>query len=114
LLPPFCPQTINLARFNLFSAPGKSGNSLRVEAELLETAMEHKGVQFAVVQTTNPYCWKWTAFLDAISSLTGTALTRADAVLDAELAIEKALERQETFKESTCEPDLVPRRSAPA
>jgi hypothetical protein len=77
-------------------------------------AMEHKGVQFAVVQTTNPCCWKWTAFLDAISSLTGIALTRADAVLDAELAIEKALERQETFKESTCDPDLVPRRSAPA
>jgi hypothetical protein len=76
--------------------------------------MEHKGVQFAVVQTTNPCCWKWTAFLDAISSLTGVALTRADAVLDAELAIEKALERQETFKESTCDPDLVSRRSAPA
>ena len=104
---------INLARFNLLSTSGKSGNSLRGEVELLGTAMEHKGVQFAVVQTTDPCCWKWTAFLDAISSLTGIALTRADAVLDAELAIEKALERQETYKESTCDLDLMPRRSAP-
>lgn len=61
--------------------------------------MEHKGVRFEVVQTTNPCCWKWTAFFDVISSLTGIALTRAHAVLDAELVIEKALERQETFKE---------------
>jgi len=66
---------------------------LRVEIER-GTAMEHKGVQFDVIQATNPCCWKWTAFLDAIRMRTGIALTRADAVLDAELAIEKALERQ--------------------
>ncbi|WFU15029.1 hypothetical protein [Bradyrhizobium sp. CB3481] len=56
--------------------------------------MEHKGVQFEVIQTTNSCGWKWTAFVDAARMRTGIALTRADAVLDAELAIEKALERQ--------------------
>ena len=62
--------------------------------------MEYKEVQFEVVQTTTPCCWKWIAFLDAVSMRTGIALTRADAVLDAELAIEKALERQKTVKEN--------------
>ena len=51
--------------------------------------MEHKTMQFEVVQATNPYCWKWIVFLDATRMRTGIALTRADAVLDAELAIEK-------------------------
>ena len=56
--------------------------------------MEHKAIQFEVVQTTNPCCWKWIVFLDATRTRTGVALTRADAVLDAELAIEKALEKR--------------------
>jgi hypothetical protein len=39
-------------------------------------------------------CWKWIAFLDATRMQTGIALTRADAVLDAEWAIEKYLHRR--------------------
>lgn len=62
------------------------------EKVAFKMAMEHKGVEFEVVQAPNSSCWKWTAFLDAIRMRTGVALTRADAVLDAELAIERALE----------------------
>jgi len=58
--------------------------------------MEHKGVQYEVVQTINPCCWKWIVFLDAVRMRTGIALTRADAVLDGELAIESALESRKT------------------
>jgi hypothetical protein len=54
--------------------------------------MEYKAFQFEIIQTTNPCCWKWVVFLDATKTRTGIALTRADAVLDAEFAIEKALE----------------------
>jgi hypothetical protein len=54
--------------------------------------MEYKAVQFEVMQTTNPCCWEWVVFLDATRTRTGVALTRADAVLDAEFAIDKALE----------------------
>jgi hypothetical protein len=54
--------------------------------------MEYKALQFEVIQMTNPGCWKWVIFLDATKTRTGIALTRADAVLDAEFAIEKALE----------------------
>ena len=54
--------------------------------------MEYKGIQFEIIETTNPCCWKWIVFLDATRMRTGIALTRADAVLDAESTIEKALE----------------------
>ncbi|MBR1224233.1 MULTISPECIES: hypothetical protein [unclassified Bradyrhizobium] len=67
--------------------------------------MEYKAVQFEIVHSTNPFCWKWIVFLDATRMQTGIALTRADAVSDAEFTIEKALEnrggspaeRRETF-----------------
>ena len=61
--------------------------------------MEHRNVQFDVIEATNPCCWKWIVFLDANRMRTGIALTRADAVLDAELAIEKALERRNDLKQ---------------
>jgi hypothetical protein len=69
------------ARGNVNSVPG-----------FWRTAMEYKGIRFEIVETTNPYGWKWIVFLDETRMRTGQALTRADAALDAELAIEKALE----------------------
>jgi len=54
--------------------------------------MEYEAIQFEILQTTNPSCWKWVVFLDETKTRTGIALTRADAVADAEFAIEKALE----------------------
>jgi hypothetical protein len=57
--------------------------------------MEYKTIHFEVVQTTNPYRWKWIVFLDSTRTRTGTGLTRADAVLDAEFAIDKALESRQ-------------------
>jgi hypothetical protein len=30
------------------------------------TAMEYKGIRFEIVETTNPCCWKWIVFLDAV------------------------------------------------
>ena len=61
--------------------------------------MEYRNVQFDVIEATNPCCLKWIVFLDANRMRTGIALTRADAVLDAELAIEKALERRNDLKQ---------------
>jgi len=45
-------------------------------------------IQFEIIQTTNPCCWKWLVFVDATKTRTGTAPTRADAMLDAEFAID--------------------------
>jgi hypothetical protein len=53
--------------------------------------MEYRTIQFEIVETTNPYGWKWIVFLDATRTRTGIGLTRADAVSDAEFAIDKAL-----------------------
>ena len=53
--------------------------------------MEYKGIRFEIVETTNPCRWKWIVFLTPTRMRTGVALTRADAVLDAESAIEEAL-----------------------
>ena len=53
--------------------------------------MQYKAFQFEIVPTTNPCCWKWIVFLNATRMRTGIALTRSDAVLDAEIAIEGAL-----------------------
>ena len=49
------------------------------------TAMEYKSVRFEIMQTANPHRWKWVVFLDATRMQTGIALTRADAVLDADV-----------------------------
>jgi hypothetical protein len=57
--------------------------------------MDYKGIQFEIIEMTNPCCWKWVVFLDAAKTRTGVALTRADAVLDAQFAIEETLESQQ-------------------
>lgn len=55
--------------------------------------MEYKDIQFEISQTPGPsYGWKWVVFLNATRTRTGVGLTRADAVLDAEFAIDQALE----------------------
>ena len=62
--------------------------------------MEYMAIQFEIIQMTKPCCWKWVVFLDATKTRTGIALTRADAVLDAEFAIEKTFEsRQRGLKQ---------------
>lgn len=53
--------------------------------------MEYRNIQFEVLSSNNPCCWKWVVFLSATKSRTGIALTRADAVLDAEIVIDQAL-----------------------
>jgi hypothetical protein len=53
--------------------------------------MEYKNIQYEVIEMANPYGWKWIVFLDAARTRTGIGLTRADAVLDAEFAINNVL-----------------------
>jgi hypothetical protein len=56
------------------------------------TAVEYKGIQFEIIEVTNPCCWKWVVFLHATKTRTGIAITQADALLDAQAAIEEELE----------------------
>jgi hypothetical protein len=62
--------------------------------------MEYKATQFEIIQAANAVTWKWIVFLDATRMRTGIALTRADAVLDAEYTIDKALNQTASGKRS--------------
>jgi hypothetical protein len=57
-------------------------------------AMEYRTIRFEIMQTANPCCWKWVAFLSETRMQTGIALTLADAVLDAESAIDNAYQQR--------------------
>jgi hypothetical protein len=53
--------------------------------------MEHKGIQYQVVQTANPTGWKWTVQLDEGRTKISVSPSREYAIYDATNAIEKAL-----------------------
>jgi hypothetical protein len=53
--------------------------------------MEHKGIEYQVVQTASPTGWRWTIHLDDGRTKTGVSHSKSVAILDAEKAIGKAL-----------------------
>ena len=55
--------------------------------------MQHKGVQYQVVETANPSGWKWTVELDEGRTKTGVSCSRAHAALYAINAIELTSKR---------------------
>ena len=52
--------------------------------------MEHKGVEYAVVQTASPTGWAWTFQIKGQRVRTGTAASRVMAIAFACAAIDKA------------------------
>jgi hypothetical protein len=53
--------------------------------------MEHKGVQYQVVQTANPTGWKWTVELGNGRTKTGDTFSRVNGIRLALLAIDRAV-----------------------
>jgi hypothetical protein len=53
--------------------------------------MEHQGVEYTIVQTINPFGWKWSFGQGERTRKTGLAFSRAEAVSAAERAISKSL-----------------------
>ena len=53
--------------------------------------MEHKGIQYRVVQTANPTGFRWTVEFDDNRTKTGTCSSRGNAIFKAARAIENAL-----------------------
>jgi hypothetical protein len=51
--------------------------------------MEHKGIQYQVVQTASPTGWKWTVEMDDNRIKTGTSFSRGNAIFQAVSAIDK-------------------------
>jgi len=56
--------------------------------------MEHKGLEYSIVQTSSPTGWKWTVRLDDGRTKTGTAPNRTAAIRLAEIRIEKAVKKR--------------------
>jgi DNA segregation ATPase FtsK/SpoIIIE-like protein len=52
--------------------------------------MKHHGVEFTVIQGISRQLWKWSAWLGHFH-LQGQAATKAEAVAEAERAIDRAL-----------------------
>jgi len=66
--------------------------------------MEHKGLQYSVIQTSNPTGWKWTVRLDDGRTRSGSAPTRAIAIRFAEIRIEKAVKKRAGTLRSSAAP----------
>jgi hypothetical protein len=53
--------------------------------------MEHKGIQYQVVQTANPTGFKWTVHLNENRIKTGVSYSRGTAIFHAVRAIDRAV-----------------------
>jgi hypothetical protein len=53
--------------------------------------MKHRDIEYSVVQGLGRNVWKWSVALDADHRAAGQAMTKADAVSQAERAIDRAL-----------------------
>jgi len=53
--------------------------------------MEHRGIQYQVVQTASPSGWIWTMDVDGRTK-TGVSFSKDNAIFNAETAIDKALD----------------------
>ena len=51
--------------------------------------MEHRGIEYQIQGLATAHRWKWTVFATQTKTWTGISNTRADAVLDAERAIDR-------------------------
>jgi hypothetical protein len=56
----------------------------------IDLGMEHKGIQYQVVQTANPTAFKWIVHLDAGRTMTGVSYSMKAAALEAQRNIDKA------------------------
>jgi hypothetical protein len=56
--------------------------------------MEHQGVEYTVVQTINPFGWKWSFERGRRTPKTGITFSRAEAVSAAERAISQSLREE--------------------
>jgi hypothetical protein len=56
--------------------------------------MEHRGIEYRIVQTANPTGFRWTTELDK-KTQTGVSSSKGNAIFNAVRAIDKALKERE-------------------
>jgi hypothetical protein len=53
--------------------------------------MNYRGIEYTAVQGLGRQVWKWSVALDADRTAAGMAMTKAEAVAEAQRAIDRAL-----------------------
>jgi hypothetical protein len=66
--------------------------------------MEHRGVEYTVVQTINPYGWKWSFQREGRVPKIGIAGSRTEAVLAASLATNRDQSQEEARSKLKSQP----------
>jgi len=61
-----------------------------------EVSLKYRGVEYSVVQGIGRHIWKWSVAFDADRSEAGRAATKAEAISEAERAIDRALAPKKT------------------
>jgi hypothetical protein len=55
--------------------------------------MEHKGIEYQIVQTAHPTGWRWIVYLDDGQTKMGVSASRHYAIFDATKCDRESLER---------------------
>jgi hypothetical protein len=53
--------------------------------------MEHNGIRYRVLWTTNPTSWEWIVYLDQDKTRWGLSYSRESTIFNAKCGIDKAL-----------------------
>jgi len=93
-------RVCGLTRFELLCQKRSEQSPYRNHLDNLAQAhifnsMEHRGIEYSVVQGIERGTWKWFAVIDATMTRSGQAKSRPVAVADAKRAIDKAIARRE-------------------
>jgi hypothetical protein len=75
----------------ILSALCLSPSALSARTRTARKKMKHRDIEYSVVQGLGRNVWKWSVALDADHRAAGQAMTKADAVSQAERAIDRAL-----------------------
>jgi hypothetical protein len=60
--------------------------------------MQYQGIEYTIVQTANPFGWRWSFDREGRSPKTGISYNRVEAILAAEGAINQALKEKRYSK----------------
>jgi hypothetical protein len=59
---------------------------------LVASPMEHNGIRYRVLRTSNPTSWEWIVCLDKDKTRWGLSYSRESAIFNAKCEIDKALD----------------------
>ncbi|WP_143198865.1 hypothetical protein [Bradyrhizobium sp. NAS80.1] len=62
--------------------------------------MQYQGIEYTIVQTANPFGWKWSFEREGLPPKTGTSSDREGAIFAAKWAINQSSKRKRYLKKT--------------